>query len=502
MKVKSRLFSISNNLDSVVAAIICFVVIQIFSKHSGIGVSPDSVTYLSAARHLGEGNGFLSFDNLPVVDFPIAYPFFLAVISFCTRLDPLQFGAVLNGILFGILCYLCGSIMNGFEKKSIWYKRILLCCLVLSPALQEVYSLLWSETVFLLLIILFIHSISKYLRTINLGWLTITALICAIACLTRYAGVFLIITGLGLIFFQRDVVLRKRITHSLIYGFMASVLFLTNIYRNLAETGLAMGPREKSVETVWKNMEYFGGVLSDWLLLERKPGLSVFLTICTLLIFLFAIGYQYFKKHSTYRFERLVAVTGLVYCVFMIGTSSITRYEQFTNRLLSPMFIPLLWSVSFWIPGFIAKKTGWMKLVFMTPILLLTSWFLNLQLRADYENYDGIKDAGIPGYREDPFQQSALVQYIKKYKSTLASDFIVYSNAGDAVYFVTGLPAHQLPRKYFPDKVKDYYREKNNYLVWFNDAENAELPDLITILANKNMTLVKEFPEGAVYVTK
>ena len=33
-----------------------FILIQIFSKHSGIGVSPDSVTYLSAARHMAAGN--------------------------------------------------------------------------------------------------------------------------------------------------------------------------------------------------------------------------------------------------------------------------------------------------------------------------------------------------------------------------------------------------------------------------------------------------------------
>jgi hypothetical protein len=87
MKVKSNLFSLSRNLDSLLAALAGFFLIQLFSKHSGIGVSPDSVTYLSAARHLVEGKGFISFDNFPVADFPFAYPFFLAIISWITRLD-------------------------------------------------------------------------------------------------------------------------------------------------------------------------------------------------------------------------------------------------------------------------------------------------------------------------------------------------------------------------------------------------------------------------------
>ena len=89
----------------------------------------------------------------------------------------------------------------GFNKTSVWYKRILLICILLSPALQEVYSYLWSETVFLILILFFIISISNYLRQYTTGWLLISILICSLACLTRYAGVFLIITGLCLIIF-------------------------------------------------------------------------------------------------------------------------------------------------------------------------------------------------------------------------------------------------------------------------------------------------------------
>ena len=63
MKVKQHLFSISKNLDSLLVALAGFVLIQIFSKHSGIGISPDSVTYLSASRHLATGGGFRSFDH-------------------------------------------------------------------------------------------------------------------------------------------------------------------------------------------------------------------------------------------------------------------------------------------------------------------------------------------------------------------------------------------------------------------------------------------------------
>src|ERR1700730_4001698 len=237
MKVKSNLFSLSENLDSLLAALIGFFLIQIFSRHSGIGVSPDSVTYIAATRHMVNGFGFKSFDNLPVVDFPFAYPFFLSIISFLSRMDPLQFGPWLNGILFGILLYVSGGIMNGFQKTTGWYKRILLFCILCSPALQEGYSMLWSETVFLILILLFIFSITNYLTYKTKRWLLISAGICAITCLTRYAGVFLMLTGGAILIFNKENPLLKRVMDCLIFGILSVPLLLINIIRNFWLTG-------------------------------------------------------------------------------------------------------------------------------------------------------------------------------------------------------------------------------------------------------------------------
>ena len=502
MKVKSHLFSLSNNLDSLLAAVIGFFLVQIFSKHSGIGVSPDSVTYLSAARHMVEGNGFKGFDNLPVTDFPFAYPFFLTIISFFTRMDPLLFGPILNGILFGLLLYLSGAIMNGFQKPSGWYKRILLSCILFSPALQEVYSLLWSETIFLLLILLFVVSLSNYLRQETTKWLLVSCGFCAMACLTRYAGIFLVLTGSGLIFFNDEMPWRKRITHSLIFGTLSISVFLVNIMRNFLLTGLVMGQRPGNDTGIGKILEYFGGVLCDWLLLERKPAWAVFLTIAVLIVFILTIASTWRRKKLSNGFEYVMAVTGLIYCVFMLITSTFTRYEQFTNRLLSPMFIPLLWSLSWWIPDFISKKYFLLKCVFGIFAIYMAAWFLNIQLEADYEYYDGVKDAGIPGYREDPFVQSDIVQYVGKYKTDFDPRLSIYSNAGEAVYFITGLPAHQLPFSAFLQKLQQYYAMKNTYLVWFRDLDNPEMPDLNTILRNKNMILLKELPDGAVYFSR
>jgi hypothetical protein len=330
-------------------------------------------------------------------------------------------------------------------------------------------------------------------------YLLISGLICAAACLDRYAGIFLVPVGLILIFFNYNIPLRKRIVHGLLFGSLSVSLFILNIIRNYQLTGFLTGQRQRGNLGFLTIIEYFGGVFCDWFQFYKSTGTAIGLTFVVVVIFLLALFYSSRRKSSGCSFEYIVAVTGLMYCVFMLFSSFLTRYEQFTNRLLAPIFIPLLWSISWWIPGFIESRTFRIKWIAGFFFLFVTARFINIQLAADYEFYDGVKDAGIPDYGEDEFALSGIAQYLEKNRTIFDARFPIYSNAGDAVYFVTGLPAIQLPSVVFPKKVRQYYDAKNNYLVWFRDLNNPEMPKLDSILQNKNMQLIKQLPEGAVY---
>ncbi|HVY74038.1 MAG TPA: hypothetical protein VG890_04365 [Puia sp.] len=501
MKPSSRLFSLANNLDSLIAAAVGCGIILMFSKHSGIGVSPDSVTYISAARHLADSQGLRAFDDLPVVDFPAGYPVFLSLVSLITRVDPLLYGAILNALLFGLLIYLCGTMMNGFYHRSGWYKRILLACLVLSPAVLEVYSMLWSETIFLLLLIFFMIAVRKYLIGLRLKWMVISAVLVALACVVRYAGIVLVLIGGFLILFEGRLSWGVRIRRVIYFGAISISLLALNLIRNELVTSLATGERQRGTTPFFKNMEYFGDVLCDWLLLDRNPVRAVMLTSGVLCLFLLSMLWCYFRRKDRCRYEYTAAAVGFFYCLFMLASATLSRYEQFTSRLLAPMFIPLVWCCSFWIPAIVDSSKRPLKILYTGLGLFIAALFLKIQLAADYETWDGVKDAGIPGYFEDPFPQSDIVRFIQHYSPEFRSGYRIYSNAGDAVYLFTGQAAHLLPQRVFPREVNQYYREKDNYLVWFNEIENPDLPDEQEIIKNKRMVLIKSFSDGAVYIT-
>jgi hypothetical protein len=500
MRSQKHSFALSGNIDSLIAGAIGFIIIQIFSHYSGIGVSPDSVTYISAARNFYHGNGLIGFDNIPLVVFPACYPIFLGAVSFVTRLDPVIYGAVMNGLLFAFLLYLCGAIMNGFYFFLRWYKLVILSCLVLSPCLLEIYSMLWSETLFILLTILFMITIRNYFQKHSVPSLISVSLVVALACVTRYAGIALMTVGGALIILDSQIKFSRKILHVIAYSIISSSLLFLNIIRNISATGVATGVRQKGNTPLLQNIYYFGSILCDWLPFPKNNQTAFIVTIVCILICVTAFVTLFRNQAKAHSYEYIASAFCVIYIGFMLLSATVSRYEQFTNRLLSPLFIPLLWSLSYWVPSFVNKFNFIKKAAIAGLGLLAIAVFQNRQLATDYETYDGVKDAGIPGYTEDPFPQSDIVVYLQKNMGIFKPKYAVYSNAADEFYFFTGKPAQLLPQTVFPNDVQKFYNENHVYVVWFYDVDNPDLLSLEKVLGNKKMSLVQQLESGAIYV--
>jgi hypothetical protein len=167
---------------------------------------------------------------------------------------------------------------------------------------------------------------------------------------------------------------------------------------------------------------------------------------------------------------------------------------------MTPAFIPLLWSGSYWlVPLSKQSKTFVKKLSLAGLGIFILSSFQYNQLAADAETWDGVKDAGIPGYTEDQWTKSETVQFIEKNALPFKENYTIYSDAYDAVYWFTGRPGRFLPAREYKPGVKDFLNDPHCYMVWFNDGANSDLIDLNFITRIKKMKLVKQFSDGAIY---
>lgn len=494
--------SIKRNVDSLIAGIVGFIIIYLITRHNGIGISPDSITYTAAARNLYQGNGLKEFTGEPMVDFPAFYPLFLSAVLFITRQDIIVFAPILNALLFGLVIYLSGCIMEHFIQANKYYKWILLSCIALSPSLIEVYYMLWSESLFIVLSLLFFMAIKQYFKSYSIVWLLMVSLIASIAFVTRYAGISFIGTAGLLMLFNKEIKWEKKISHGFLFGIISVLLPVINIIRNYNATGTMAGPRQNSLTPFTENLHYYSTVLWDWLSFF-KENYTIATAVALLIFGGFVIGFikrsVSNKNYCTY--EHISATFFIFYCTTILVSSTVSRYETINSRLLTPAFIPFIFGVTFMAPNWIAKTASW-RVKWLKIICVLTVAFLFIKNNYinDKNNYIDMSSAGIPGYTEDVWRKSATIQFVKTDTVIINKRNYVYSNANHAIYFYTGKVTETIPQIVHKMEVDSFYRERTVFLIWFNTDPNPNLLNLAQIGKIKQLIPLHFFNDGVVYL--
>jgi hypothetical protein len=493
---------ISKHIDSFIAAIAGAAVILLFTRHGGIGMYPDSVVYSSTADNLSHTGKLVDFLQRPLIDFALLYPVFLSGFTKLTGFSILTFAPLLNAILFALLILLSGLILDTLALKTRWYKIAVLSCIVFSPCLLEIYSYLLSETLFLVLLLLFFTSFYKYIQNYSLKHLLLAALMAGLASITRYAGITIIATGGFILLLNPELVIKKKLLHIIIFSLVSSVFLAANLLRNYLLNMTLTGYREKSTTSFYHNIRDAGSVFSAWLPFTGNHTFVSVVIMLTILVALTAFIIQINVSLKTVRtYPGILAVFSLVYILFIIVMATLSRFEPLNSRFFSPVYIPLLVSGSSWMPATIQNKKRNIKTLWISFGLLILLLFQYSQLSADYETWDGVKDAGIPGYTEDSWIYGTTVQYIQQHRDDLQK-MTVYSDAADAVYFFTGIKGKFLPHKEFTDEKKIFLNTSGCYVVWFNDGENPDLISKNFILSVKKMKVYKELDDGVIFISQ
>jgi len=487
------------NIDSLIAAIVGFYVIYLFTAYSGVGISPDSIMYASTASNIQAHGSLLTFNKTPLVFFPVFYPFFLGTIQFIFRADPITAGSVINEFLFAAVIFTSGWIMSKFVAHSRIYKWLILAAIILSPGLLEIYSYLWSETLFILEILFFFIAYWRYMQTHTIKWLILVAVVAAISCITRYAGVTIIGAGGLLLLLDNQLPVKKKIGHILLFGVMSISLLVGNLVLNRLSTGLSTGTREPSITPFVKNLHYFGTVICDWGSLNSSADSYAVLIASVILISLIATLLWKAYKGKMNSYENIVIAFAIVYGLFIVISASISRYETINNRLLAPMFIPLLIACTSWVPDVLNLIKSNAKYVLAAVAIILMLTFEYSTLLTDLQRYNDERDYGVPGYSDDDWNKSEFVVYLKQHKNMFKPGVPIYTDADEAVYLFTGMPSTLIPHKFFKADVQKFYTHKQFYLIWFDNLANPELLSLADISKNKKLVKIGGVKEGSVY---
>ena len=358
----------------------------------GMGVNGDGVIFMSTARNLLEGNGFVKWDGSPFVERAPMFPMLLAFIGIF-GLDPLDVAGYVNATLFGLTIFV----------SSLWLRYHLLSCRAPTLRAQRTWLLIWavaalvlapftrlasdtlSDPLFILLVASTLFTFDKFLDTGQRSFLLLAALFTALTCLTRYIGIAIPATLLLFLLCRKGDTLLAKAKNTAIYSLIAVTPIVVWLLRNLLVTGSVVGqawpivlPGPGSTQSILVTGSATGYLprhslsfnlrntfltLSDWVLprawllemknlLERLVSIEISLqnsivlaVIIVLPLLVLAVGtwvcLSHLRRHRL-RPIILFAAFSFVYTVLLIIGVSVRGIESVTNRYLAPVYIPLL----------------------------------------------------------------------------------------------------------------------------------------------------------------
>lgn len=437
----------------------------------GAAVTPDSAMYIAAAKSFFAGEGYRGYDGAPFTEWPPLYPTLLAL-GGLLGVDPMQTVPMLHAIAFGALVFCAGRLFVAHLSTRL-FAWIGFLAVLLSWPLLQVAMKVWSDLLFILLTLLVIGYAPTLLARPTWPRLILFAVPAALAAMQRYAGLALVLTGVGVILcFMNQVSLRRRLAYANGFCLIALGPLALWLLRNYLVTSTLAGDRTVSGHLLISgSLSHLVGTVTTWLAPPVMPmWVGIVVGICLVAIVIVGFTTQARSENEGAALQdrvMLLFVGG--YTVFVLASSLTQAAALPDNRLLSPLYVPLVYLVmagldriTAWKAGYASKTRILRRMV--TGVCLV--WLLYPAVSV--ATYVYIRAS----YNTNVWHDSALAQWLQE----TSSEGRLYSNQPWVVYLSTGRPTHHLP---VTDIDAYLFREVAAYsqpclLVWFYGTDRGQ----------------------------
>lgn len=419
-------------LLAVLALTAAGIALVLFATRWGAFLSDDSFWYVRPAEQALQGQGFH-----PTRSF--APGLSIALILLGAIGLPLL-GAVrwLNAILFGLNIFLSGWVVwrgGGGKAGALLAGSFIL----LSDVLLEAHGWAMSEALSLSLSLLAVAFFQEYTRHGRWSWLAASGLAAALACLTRYANIPIIVAIMvALLLYSPAKSLIHRLGQAITFGIVSLLPMAAWLLRNQWVTGQAL--HYSSFQWTWPTQDtarWFAYTLLSWFipgrLLRGHELLAGLVAFALLVIFLIAAGawLQRSKRLLASAVEPALFVllaNGLLIVIMLLAANGFTDLVAFNARYLILLLVALFCTLANAIGRALLQKRRTWKIV----LLAVTALFL---LYYGYRSLDAARmlHADGLGYVSRFSAESETVRYLKSHPG-----LNVITTGPEGMYFWSG----------------------------------------------------------------
>jgi hypothetical protein len=421
-------------LPWLLAALVAYIIY--FGTPWGPGLTPDAMWYLHSAGALVDG---WDMTQLPT-QWPPGFPIALALVEFAVGnffIAARILQAVLGAV--GVLLF-CRLLERGGLSRP--YSALMALLLMLQPAFLDVHLMLWSEPIFLSALLLDLLLLQSMLdgsaKPGRAGWL---GLVCGVAIMLRYAGLFLVpVNALAIVLLSGPEIGRRRRMLTALATTTLSLLPLLgwavfNFERgqNATNRVLAWHPAGS-----W-HLQSLLHTVASWARVPDSFGSLVALATIAVLTFGLLAARRDRSKSSLA--SASLSLCALAYALFLWLSISLADYATpLDERILSPVF-PICLAVM----AILAKHAVDRVRGLVVPLAIVLVWLLAFGGQASWENWNRSRHEGVSLSRRELHEMPVLAWF-----RGLPPQARILSNGPELVELYLQRQAQMLPAKLSP----------------------------------------------------
>lgn len=487
----------------------------------GVGLSPDSVEYISSARGLLSTGSLIGSNGSPYDRWPPLFPSLLALVGL-TGVDPLLGARFLNAVVFGSMVFVSGWFLRA-NLRSRALALFGTCWITLSAPLLAVSVMAWTEPLFALLVVVFVACLVGFLsRGGPLSFLLLSG-VAALLPLQRYIGVVAIPTAVVLMLLSMNAFSwRRRLMCIAAFVALSGTPIAAWLVRNYALTSTFAGGRPPAPHGVIANAGTAIGALGSWLMPVTVPSstplaaaaLAVWVPLAVLIRRLHRADMRRADSAGRPDFRGLAVKAALLfvstYVFVLVVAASVTLVDPISDRLLAPAFVLLVFLALVAADAKIQAGVG------RGLVVGLLAFWLVLPAHSAALTLGAYVHDGAGGYNTVAWRQSPLMAWLQATRSArderggssahgaavTAGAPRIYTNAPDAVYILAGIASRPSPYRVrgIARFRKALSRRGPNYIVWFRGIHRRHLRDVEEFVIALNLHEVRRFADGSVYL--
>lgn len=480
----------------------------------GIGLSPDSVAYISGARSLAAGEGFSSpsWDGAPELITHHA-PMYSAVLAFggMVGVDPLLLVPWLNAILFAVNIGLAGYFVGSDEKtrgSRAWFFPLMCAWLILvSKTILEIHSMAWTEPLFIasaLGSVIFLRRFIEHQKTRDL---IVAGMLTAFASLTRYVGIVLILTGLVTIQFFSQSNRNQKIKSALVYTLVSVLPLMVWLMRNWVLAGSATN-RTIAFHPPGLDQLLVGlTTVSSWLLIPESAS-----SILKVVLIALVVGIVVYLSIKWSRFQNIgLPITFKILTLFLIfylgflifSISLLDANTPLDGRILSPVWVAgicIIFSCLGW--AYHNSSSHVVRIAISIGCIFLAIAYLPRGL----EFIRGAHSEGL-GLSNRIWSNSETIHLAQE----LPAGIPIYSNLPEAVYIHAQHTALRLSSRVSSvtqtenaeytaemDQIRNDMHNHNGVIVYFDALSRSNYPSKSELINELDPLSIKQASDGVI----